>query len=289
VVGDQVLRFVGRWPADDTAASTDFEAAVAATFVLPRRLEGAGAEYPIDASDEALDTNRPSPEPDAWLALRAAWATGAGTAAVVTHVARWSPHELLVAAALVGSGTFPTIDSTPLAASTQPSIDAVVDAVLASLSTRGLTETVGDGRRRPAGSLAAVVDMALTPDLVLWIERLGDGDSYGWWIGLRPDAAMQLTVLPEGGRESAWFDPATLVDHVLSLIAGAPGLTSVTALWHHGEVLHGGTFAWKVNDDGATSLAVEATWGDADTHEWAFELATTDALRDCLLGYLPGD
>ena len=92
----------------------------------------------------------------------------------------------------------------------------------ASLAVRGLAESGTEGRRRPTGSLAPLVELALAPDVVLWIERFEEDEPDGWWIGVRTDAALQLTVFPGGGRESAWLDPAGLMDHSASTCSRAP-------------------------------------------------------------------
>lgn len=303
VVGDHAMRFVGRWVADDATAPIEFDAAVAGAFVWSRAVEiASGDGVSGDAADQPISPSvRPPIQQETWRQLREIWSAGApaGASAALTDITRWSTYELIVAAAMTGGDTFPTIDGGTLAAAPRPAVDAVTQAVLASLLARDLAEHAADGRLHPAGSLAPVTDVALAPDLVLWIQR-DDGDSpYGWWIGVRPDVALQLAVLPDGGRESSWLAPVAVVDHALDLITATPAMnapgmhvpstTTVTALWHEGAVVRGGVFAWTVDDHGATALGDEQVWDGDDSPCWHLDPAPIDALRGHLLGYLPGD
>ena len=194
---------------------------------------------------------------------------------------------MLVAATLHGTDAFPTVDGEALVNTPRLVNGAVADAVITSLRARGLVGPDSVGRLVPTGMLAGIVDLATAPDLVVWIER-GEGDGLrGWWFGVRTDAALQLSVGVDGARDTARLDPHDVVDHVLALVAAAPGLSTITVLWHADTRVEGGTFAWSVSPDGAVSAGDELVPDDAGGSTWRLRDAEIGALRSLLLGYLP--
>lgn len=294
VAGEYAMRFVGRWHADDTVAPVEFDTAVRGAFVRSRldaRVRAATASPPADeTTDETTDADDISGTA-VCRALGDSWLSGppAGARAALTGSARWSSHELVVAAALAGAGTFPTIATEFMDGLPAQALDAAVDAAVGSLVARGLADRSDDGRAVVGEELRRILDVALAPGVVVWVERATEGPPQAWWLGVRRDAALLVTVLPDGGRETAWLDPELAVDHALTLISGSPGVTSVTVLSRTGDQVEGGTFAWETGEDGATALGDELDPADAETSTWRFAAAPIDTLRGHLLAQLPAD
>ena len=193
-------------------------------------------------------------------------------------------------------------------------LKATIETVMNSFIARGLIRAGGDGRARLGGGLADIIDIAVFPDLTISIERLRAGGSDRWWFGVRPDRAVQVSVLPNGSRECGLIDAGRAIDQMLAVTAtGRPSsdvpledpapvsitladltagvgaiaaVVRVTTAWRVGEMICGGALSWATSDDGSHWLAEP----DANESHPSWTLASVDAegLRAELLAHLPG-
>jgi len=240
------------WPATDDAANADVDVAVAGLRVMSR---------PIPAPPEVSDAPTPvapqrrsAVDAATWSQLRAQWAASdPDKTGSPTDVTRWSTAELAVCATILGSSSFPTVGSELLASLPDVALTATLESVTRSLLARRLIRSV-DGTTRICDELRDTMETAVFPDLTILVERLDAAGVTGWWFGVRPDRAVQITVEADGSRECAVVEPAAIVDRISVHLdaddgTGDAAMARVTTAWRDGKLIRGGTFTCAVDGD----------------------------------------
>jgi hypothetical protein len=285
------------WPATNDAADDEVDVAVAGLRVMSR---------PISATPEVSDAptpvapqRRPAVDGATWSDLRARWAASdPDEAASPTDVTRWSTAELAVCATILGSPSFPTVGSELLSSLPDAALTATLEWVTRSLLARRLIMSV-DGTTKICDELRDMMEAAVFPDLTISVERLDAGGATGWWFGVRPDRAVQVTVEADGSRECAVVEPAEVVAHVVAHMcadgvgggsldnaADVVAMARFTTAWRDGELIRGGTFALAIGAEGALALAEPDPGGESPG--WTLHPTDPAALRVTLIEHLPG-
>jgi hypothetical protein len=290
----------------------EVDAAVAGIRVMHRPL--ATFATAADPQPRPSRVKRTALEPSAWSDVRAAWHRAGSSSVDVVGATRLSSVELAVCATVVEAASFPTVGSEMLASLPAAVLKATIETVMNSFNARGLIRDGEDGWATLCGGLFDIVDVAVFPDLTISIERLHAGGSDRWWFGVRPDSAVQISVLPNGSRECGLIDAGRAIDQVLALTgtsrsgSSAPSedagpvsvsladltagsgriaaVVRVNTAWRVGEMICGGAFSWATGADGSLWLADPDA--DAACPSWTLAAVDVEGLRAELLAHLPG-
>lgn len=311
VDGGLALTFSASWAASSHVADADVDKAITGLRLLSRPV--VNIPTPPDAKGSAVRVKRTPVDVSAWSALRLAWGAANPVEVDVGGATRWSPAELAVCATILGSSSFPTVGPELLASLPEAGLSATLDAVTRSLLARRFVRARHDGSTAFSDELQELMELAVFPDLTISVERLGVDGAGRWWFGLRPDRAVQVTVLPDGSRECGEIEPGRVVAQVLALgarqgtvgdvragperdrvtvedviggVAGVAALVRMSTAWRVGDLIRGGVLTWAVGSDGSLWLAeLDATGGSP-----LWELRSTDVEGLCatLLDHLPG-
>jgi hypothetical protein len=303
------LTVTSAWPAADDAGGIDLETAVAGVRVLrlPTRVQistsGSG-----EPTTPARRERRPVAPAD-WAPLLAAWRDSALAHAEPRERTRWAPSELAVVAAVLSSPSFPTIGPAYLNAMPEPALTATVEAVSRSFIARDLVSSGKDGTTVLADHVRDVMEVAVDPDLSILVEQLGPAAEAVFWFGVRPDRAVQISVLPDETRECAALEPAevfgqslTLANVVNGTAAASPetrlvsfdelasgdakvaAINRITTAWRDGGHIVGGGFTFAVGLD-------DSLW-DAEPDEsstgWSLRRTDVQGVRSKFFELLPG-
>jgi hypothetical protein len=310
VEADLALTISSAWPVADTAAETDVDTAVAGVRILRLppvvRLPGAAPEQPASPPAPA----RAPGELPVWEPLLAAWRDAPAQAARPRDLSRWAPSELAVIAAILGSPAFPTVGPVHLSSMPEPALTATVEAVSRSLLARRLVSAGDDGTTVLADQIGGAMDVAVYPDLTISVERTGPGSESTWWFGVRPDRAVQVTVLSDGTRECSELEPAEVVGQLLTLAgvvdgtadafaaetrfatfeelatgeAKVAGLNRITTAWRDAGHIVGGVFTFAVGLD-------DSLWDaelDPSVTGWSLRRTDLAGLHRSFADHLPG-
>lgn len=248
-------------------------------------LDGARLSVPPTAApfNDSIDVmNSPSVEPTRWEGLASTWATAEPTVVDHGRAVRCSAEELEVFTTIVGLDRAPPLVDSLLNGLAGEARQVAVGLVVRSLAARGVVAT-DDGTARLAGPDADLVEAALRPEVAILLERVGAGRFGSWTFALRPDLAVQVTVLPGGLREIGELEPSAVFSHVLALGGLGPRADSVphenvgevemsieqvtsgggpmaelvrcTTAWRDEQIVHGEVHTWAIARDGALWLA----------------------------------
>jgi len=283
------------WPATNGEADGELDVAVAGLRLLTHPL-------PVSPSvSEAVPAppsrKRSSVDASTWAQLRACWATSVSEGGgPPNQLTRWSAAELAVFATILGSSSFPTVGSELLASLPEAALTPTLEWVTRSLLARRLIEPAADGTTKICADLETVMEVAVFPDLTIFVERFDRDRATRVWFGVRPDRAVQIAAPIDGSRECALLDPGEVVSRIgdslttpdrtghLESEADVVALTRITTAWRDGDLIRGGTFAVATGADGAVTLA------DPSPDSTGWQLRPTDAagVQATLLEHLPG-
>jgi hypothetical protein len=303
--GRAVVAFA-MWPPDDVETEAAFDLLIAG--VVPP-----GVASRPQAAERAAGRVAPAARPDRsvdWSNCRARWATAGVDDGVALGATRWSVAELAFCSWVLDAPSFPTADWGQLGAMSQDAFDATVETLAKSFLARGLLRADDDGRAQLTDDVSRAFEVAVFPDLTIFVERLVGAEYRYWWLGLRADAGVMVVPLPDGSREVSEIESGAAVTRLLHLTdvdpstatlptvsprvtlndvvgGGAParGLTRVTTGWKADNTVAGGVVTWADGPDHALWLAeldpVEAM------PTWQLTPATPDTVRAELLAHLP--
>jgi hypothetical protein len=303
VAGEVACRAAASWPRDHADAASEVDAAIAGIRLIGGPLGMPGLDDGGDGSPAVALPARPAFDRAQWSGLQASWASANGVEPQVA-VEPWSPDELAVVAVVLGAPAFPTVPGDVLVALPDVARQALVGAIVRSMMARGTLVPAG-GRLGLPDPVRGPMEVAVSPDVVIEVECQGRDGGALWWYGVRPDAAVRVSVTPTGAREVGPLEPG----EVLSDLIGQAGLSgseassagstveastllvegsgiravgSVRTTWRDGSTMVGGIVWWAEADDGSLALAeVEGT-------TWVLRPASSGDLRAELLAHLPG-
>jgi hypothetical protein len=276
------------WPATNGAGDADVDTALAGVRLLSHPISA--SPLSPEAATPAVRAKRPPVDAAAWAGLRSQWVASRTGGSTGNRATQWSAAELAVFATILGSSSFPTVGSELLGSLPEAGLAATLEWVTRSLLARGLIEPGPNGSTQISEELREIMEVAVFPDLTISAERLRGSGARGWWFGLRPDRAVQVTVSVDGSRECAMIEPADVVDRLSHLIESCRGggetLVRVTTAWRDGDLIRGGTFTVQIGEDGALALTdLEPQAGSAS---FASHATDAEGLRTAVLENLPG-
>ena len=200
--GALALTVRASWPATNGEADGEVDLAVAGLRLLthPVPLSPSVAE----AEPAVPSRKRSSVDASTWAQLRACWATSTSDGyGMPSEPTRWSAAELAVFATILGSSSFPTVGSELLASLPEAGLAPTLEWVTRSLLARRLIEPGADGTTKISADLENVMEVAVFPDLTIFVERFDPHGATRTWFGVRPDRAVQIAAPIDGSRECA--------------------------------------------------------------------------------------
>jgi hypothetical protein len=212
------IRVTGAWAVDDDDGATDdLDTVLAGIRLLSRP---AFEPDPVEGSAER--TPNPERQPvaaETWTALHTAWSSEQNGDRVRAATTVWSVDELATIATILGAASFPTVGNEILAGLTDESLRAVLGATMRSLTARKVVEIAPDGSAAVDDDTAAMIGVAVSPDLAISVQSGGADDTSALtFFGVRPDAAVRIDSVASGARECAHVDPRSIVTEVMTLI-----------------------------------------------------------------------
>ena len=256
-----------------------------------------------NGSSSANGLARPPLVASDWADARRRWAkpgsvdSGESSADLVL-----SAEELLVVAAMLGAGAFPTVAPHALAALPGAERAAVGQALVRSLVTREVLRTDDDGVV-VADPARPLLEAAVYPDLMVEITRVEADHRSTVAFCVRTDAMVVVAGDGVFGRRVGAADPAELVDRIIEFSGlgsaipgeGSPRQASaddfdrsvvVRSTWRDAAALVGGELHWVIDGDGR-SYAAEARGA---SHPTTLDLrpVSLDDVRAEILEHLPG-
>lgn len=294
VDGGLALTVRASWPATNGEADGELDLAVTGLRLLTHPLPLSPS---VTQAVAAPPSRKRSPvDASRWAQLRACWATSVSDGGTSGQPTRWSAAELAVFATILGSSSFPTVGVELLASLPEAALTPTLEWVTRSLLARRLIEPAADGTTKICADLEIVMEVAVFPDLTIFVERFDPHGATRVWFGVRPDRAVQIAAPIDGSRECALLDPAEVVSRIhdglttpdgtgqLDSEADVVALTRITTAWRAGELIRGGTFAVAAGADGAVAFADPS----ADSTGWQLRLTDAAGVHATLLEHLPG-
>jgi len=285
-----------------------------------------GMPLPLNSTQENPDTDgsppdtpptshaRPALTSSEWADVRTRWTdtttpdtpnptSGTSTPADATNPTDLvlSVDEAMIAAAVMGAGTFPTVAPQTLVVLPAAQRSAIAQTLVRSLMTRGILCADGD-QIVPAQSVDALLQRAVYPDLLVEITTTTGNNHSAVAFGVRPESTTVITEEGPFGRRISETPTSELLNQLIAICDTAelgpstgPEHQAETndidrwiwfrSTWRDGTTLVGGQLRWAI---------INGTLHETDTNTPAtghitLRSANPHNIRTTLLEHLPGN